>query len=333
MHTRKWGIVVGAMLLTGCMTQSPAPVVSGYNRMPWEPKKRVISAAPVKQIAPAQLASVSAVTPKIENLNMVAQNKPQQQIAMVQKPKQSYSLTRSRFDSNAQQQQTVSTMANLPTVEELNAIQPAAGSSSGKIKQSVVSYLAHKVKRGETLYRIGKNYNVSVIDLMSVNDFVKPQDLIAETIIRIPVNRAVTKNKPALSGRISSGIALSKGMVWPVRGSILQSYGHKGNGINNTGIKIAVPENTPVAAAEGGKVIYADSGLKSYGNLVLLRHKGGLVTAYAHNNQLSVKKNEVVKKGQVIALSGSTGMVTTPQLHFEVRRNAQAINPLSVLPQ
>ena len=101
--------------------------------------------------------------------------------------------------------------------------------------------------------------------------------------------------------------------------------------MQNDGINLAVPEGTPVKAAEDGVVAYAGNELKGYGNLVLLRHSNGFVTAYAHASEVLVKKGDVVKRGQVIAKSGQTGTVTSPQLHFEIRKGSVPVDPAQYL--
>ena len=103
------------------------------------------------------------------------------------------------------------------------------------------------------------------------------------------------------------------------------------NGQQNDGINIAVPEGTPVKAAEDGVVAYAGNELKGYGNLVLVRHPNGYVTAYAHAKELLVKRGDQVKRGQVIAQSGQTGNVNAPQLHFEIRKGASPLDPTRFL--
>ncbi|WP_312895195.1 peptidoglycan DD-metalloendopeptidase family protein [Microvirga sp.] len=115
---------------------------------------------------------------------------------------------------------------------------------------------------------------------------------------------------------------------WPARGRVIAGFGANGG---NEGINIAVPEGTPVKAAEAGTVTYAGSEVKGYGNLVLIKHENGFVSAYAHNGSLNVKRGEQVKRGQVIATSGQTGNVTSPQLHFEIRKGAQPVDPLKHL--
>ena len=114
---------------------------------------------------------------------------------------------------------------------------------------------------------------------------------------------------------------------WPVRGRVVTGYGAKTNGKSNDGINVAVPEGTPVKAAEDGVVAYSGNELKGYGNLVLVRHANGYVTAYAHASELMVKRGETIKRGQVIAKSGQSGEVGSPQLHFEIRKGSSPVDP------
>ncbi|MCK1737218.1 LysM peptidoglycan-binding domain-containing M23 family metallopeptidase [Bradyrhizobium sp. 138] len=118
---------------------------------------------------------------------------------------------------------------------------------------------------------------------------------------------------------------------WPVRGKVVTSYGAKTNGKSNDGINLAVPEGTPVKAAEDGVVAYSGNELKGYGNLVLVRHSNGYVTAYAHASELLVKRGDPIKRGQVIAKSGQSGEVASPQLHFEIRKGSSPVDPLQFL--
>jgi murein DD-endopeptidase MepM/ murein hydrolase activator NlpD len=118
---------------------------------------------------------------------------------------------------------------------------------------------------------------------------------------------------------------------WPVRGKVITSYGAKTNGKSNDGINVAVPEGTPVKAAEDGVVAYSGNELKGYGNLVLVRHSNGYVTAYAHASELLVKRGDPIKRGQVIAKSGQSGEVASPQLHFEIRKGSSPVDPLQFL--
>ncbi len=127
--------------------------------------------------------------------------------------------------------------------------------------------------------------------------------------------------------RTSSGMQFR----WPVRGRVISTFGPKPGGQQNEGINVSVPEGTAVKAAEDGVVAYAGSELKGYGNLVLIKHSDGYVTAYAHNSELDVKKGDTVKRGQVIAKAGQTGNVTSPQVHFEIRKGSQPVDPSQYL--
>jgi murein DD-endopeptidase MepM/ murein hydrolase activator NlpD len=114
--------------------------------------------------------------------------------------------------------------------------------------------------------------------------------------------------------------------AWPVRGRVVKGFGSQGSGGQNDGINIAAPEGTPVRAAENGVVAYANDSIRGYGNMVLLKHSGGWITAYAHNSSLSVRQGQTVSRGQVIARVGNKGT-----LHFEVRSGKRPVNPLQHL--
>jgi murein DD-endopeptidase MepM/ murein hydrolase activator NlpD len=118
---------------------------------------------------------------------------------------------------------------------------------------------------------------------------------------------------------------------WPVRGRIIAGFGPHPGSLRNDGINVAVPEGTDVRAADDGLVVYAGNDVKGYGNLVLVRHSNGFVTAYAHASQLLVGLGDDVRRGQVIAKSGHTGHVTDPQVHFEVRKGTIPVDPLQYL--
>ena len=119
-------------------------------------------------------------------------------------------------------------------------------------------------------------------------------------------------------------------MRWPVRGRVISAFG-SGGGSDGDGIDIAVPEGTPVKAAENGVVIYAGNGLKEFGNTVLVRHEDGLVTVYGHAKSLEVSRGDKVRRGQEIALSGMSGKADSPRLHFEVRKNSAPVDPRKYL--
>ncbi|MGC9952654.1 MAG: M23 family metallopeptidase [Rhizomicrobium sp.] len=119
--------------------------------------------------------------------------------------------------------------------------------------------------------------------------------------------------------------------TWPVNGRVISNFGTTTGGERNDGINIAAPYGEPIHAAADGTVTYAGNDLKSYGNLVLIRHGDNYVTAYAHADRIAVNRGDHVVKGQVIAYAGNTGDVSQPQLHFEIRRGVRPINPRPLL--
>jgi murein DD-endopeptidase MepM/ murein hydrolase activator NlpD len=118
---------------------------------------------------------------------------------------------------------------------------------------------------------------------------------------------------------------------WPAKGRVIGRFGANADSTQSDGIKISVPMGADVVAAESGVVAYAGSELKGYGNLILIRHANNWVTAYAHNEELLVKRGDTVRRGQTIAKAGKTGNVDQPQLHFELRRGAKPVDPLPYL--
>jgi murein DD-endopeptidase MepM/ murein hydrolase activator NlpD len=137
--------------------------------------------------------------------------------------------------------------------------------------------------------------------------------------------------EPAAAPKPSETTSALPSFRWPARGKVIAGYGAKTNGKANDGINLAVPEGTPVKAAEDGVVAYSGNELKGYGNLILVRHSNGYVTAYAHASELLVKRGDTIKRGQIIAKSGQSGEVGSPQLHFEIRKGSSPVDPLQFL--
>ncbi len=158
----------------------------------------------------------------------------------------------------------------------------------------------------------------------------KPSDAKKQAIDKTPTGNlesGASQSKVPLTGAQADAAGTEPEFRWPARGRIIQGFKSGGN----DGINISVPAGTSVRAAESGTVVYSGDGLKGYGNLVLIKHPNGFVTAYGNNGELDVKRGETVKRGQVIAKSGDTGNVNSPQLHFELRKGSTPVDPTSYL--
>lgn len=132
------------------------------------------------------------------------------------------------------------------------------------------------------------------------------------------------------TGRPSDG---GNDFIWPVDGAVVSTYGPKPGNRYNDGVNIVAPAGTPIRASADGVVIYTGNELRSFGNLILLRHAAGWTSTYAHAETVRVKRNQRVRKGAAIAAVGQSGSVACPQLHFELRREAKAVDPLALLPR
>ena len=208
-----------------------------------------------------------------------------------------------------------------------------------------VQGIYHTVRPGENLYRIGKAYDVSFEELTRLNRLrdagqirVGQQIFIPGAARALPVEIITpAATAPELSSipesapQTPSLPSLDQTFIWPISGTINSGFGPRGASFHD-GIDIAAPEGTPVRAIESGEVVYSDQ-LRGYGNMVILRHADGFVSVYAHNERNLVRQGQQVSRGEIIARVGSTGRVTGPHLHFEIRRDNKAQDPLHYMPR
>ncbi|MFZ1814196.1 MAG: LysM peptidoglycan-binding domain-containing protein [Rhizobiaceae bacterium] len=237
--------------------------------------------------------------------------------------------------------------------------------TTGSVRQGTSNYV---VASGDTLSRIAARNSVSVNDLMQANGLTSSNIRLGQKLV-IPTagtsqvaaaNSAPSGVDPIVTGSSNAGAAQPKPYTkpstdasvneriasndttapartgidqfrWPVTGRIISNFGDKTALGRNDGIDISVPEGTAVKAAENGVVVYAGSELEGFGNLVLIRHDGGWVSAYAHNRSIEVKRGAEVRRGEIIARSGRTGSAEMPKLHFELRKSSTPVDPLKHL--
>lgn len=222
----------------------------------------------------------------------------------------------------------------------------------------------HVVQRGDTLYGVARTHTVGLGDLIQLNDLMPPYRVMVGQKLRLPppgedpVMRAtaipvpsprsvaqITARPVAVGSGRTSGKTVTKPPVrlskppprtssrflWPVRGRLISRFGSGGKGLYNDGINIAAPKGTKVRAAENGVVAYAGNELAGFGNLLLIKHADGWMSAYAHNEKLLVRTGQRIKRGQIVAQVGETGRVASPQLHFELRRGEESVDPTKYL--
>jgi len=212
----------------------------------------------------------------------------------------------------------------------------------------------HTVVSGDTLYGISRSYGIDMNALARANRLAPPYLLLVGQRLNVPVISAAatqtatqtatllvapspapkvdTTAKAPPAPLIPTPPPRSSGrFLWPVQGTILSKFGPKSGGFHNDGINISAPRGAPVYAAEAGVVAYAGNELRGYGNLLLIRHAEGWTTAYAHNETLLVTRGDTVRRGQTVAKVGSSGNVTAPQSHFELRRGTKVVDPLKYL--
>ncbi len=147
-----------------------------------------------------------------------------------------------------------------------------------------------------------------------------------------PKSTAVATTKPVAKEEPKKPAAKAQtGFLLPVQGRIVSEFGPKSGGLHNDGINIAAPRGTPILATAEGEIAYAGDGLPGFGNLILVRHDDGWTSAYAHADSMAVKRGDQVKRGDTIGAVGSTGTVTEPQLHFELRKHDRAVDPKPLL--
>lgn len=204
--------------------------------------------------------------------------------------------------------------------------------------------VSYTVRPGDTLYAVARVTGAAQSAIARMNGLDPPYAIRPGQVLRLPrlarpeVGAKAAPPPFAASAPVaevsnvalpqSQGTAGTRGFLRPVTGgSVLAPFGPQAGGVHNDGVNIAAPRGTPVRAARAGTVAYAGNGLPGLGNLVLLQHPGGWVTAYAHLDQLEVAEGQRLVKGQRLGTVGSTGAVDTPQIHFEIRKGTQALDP------
>jgi murein DD-endopeptidase MepM/ murein hydrolase activator NlpD len=227
-------------------------------------------------------------------------------------------------------------------VIDANTLRPPYRLRVGQVLR-VPSPRRHRVQAGDTVYGVARRYGVDPSQIVSLNRIAAPYAIAPGQSLALPAaspaaapipSSLATRSLATPSQATPSQAAIpapppraGSKFLWPVQGRTIAAYGRKKDGLHNDGINIAAPRGATVRAADNGVVAYVGNELRGFGNLILVRHAGGWVTAYAHNQNFLVSRGQTVTRGQPIARIGSSGNVATPQLHFEIRKGTRSVDP------
>ena len=231
-------------------------------------------------------------------------------------------------------------------VIDANALRPPYGLRIGQVLR-VPNPRRHKVQAGDTVYGVARRYGIDPSRIVSLNRIAAPYAIAPGQSLVLPAASPASRSAAVALSAAASPAAMPATrslaaipspppraggkFLWPVRGHTIARYGRKKDGLHNDGINIAAPRGAPVRAADNGVVAYVGNELRGFGNLILVKHAGGWVTAYAHNQDFLVRRGQTVTRGQTIARIGSSGNVATPQLHFEIRKGTRSVDPTRFL--
>jgi murein DD-endopeptidase MepM/ murein hydrolase activator NlpD len=193
----------------------------------------------------------------------------------------------------------------------------------------------HVVRYGENISIIAHKYGISSNDITSINNLSRPYIIRPGQILVLPYNivnadTQLSQNKIAIKADQNEAKGLQNKadkFIYPVNGKIISEFGDVRNGVKNDGINISAKKGSAIKTTASGKVVYVGNALKGYGNLIVIKHENNWLSAYAHNDEVYITKNQEVKQGEVIATVGVTGDVETSQLYFSLRKGRQAVDP------
>lgn len=285
-------LMLSSVALSACMTQPPAQVVMKGNNFYGTPEA---SLTRVASAAPKRVVATPTAKPEMTMPVLASREERSYE------PRPSYGFTPSK-DTTA----TRVEMAQV-TVKEL---EPITASTISAPKAEAVA--------------------AQEVTTAKVEPVATPQvtpEVLPEPQARVVAESKTLPEKPA----VTAAAPASEGFIWPVKGNVISQFGPKAGGEYNDGINIAAREGEPIVAAADGEVVYSGNELRGYGNMVILRHSDGLMTAYAHADRILVSKGEGVKQGVTIATVGKSGGVEQAQVHFGVRKHKEPIDLMSML--
>lgn len=306
------------LALVGCVGKKSLPP----KKAPFVIKKVELASSPLPKLRITTASGTQVIEPSVWSQKTLSFSEGMPQVIKVKRGNSLYSISKEYA-------------VPLSSIIEKNKLSPPYKIYEG---QSLVllSPRVHILSKGQDLYKIAEQHGVSLRALAHQNRIKEPSQLKVGDPIILPASIS-DKAEPIRKRRL---LLFKKSLFQqppkragsrferPVSGPVLVGFGRQGHGHYNDGINLAAKKGAPVKAAENGIVVYSGQDIKSFGNLLLIKHDGGWLTAYGHLGKISVKKGDVVKRGEKIGIIGTTGHVSKPQLHFEIRRKGKPVDPI-----
>jgi murein DD-endopeptidase MepM/ murein hydrolase activator NlpD len=320
---KKVGLGVFCLLLAlvGCVHKKSSP----SRKAPFVIKKVEIASSPLPKLRITTASGTRVIEPSVWSQKTLSFSEGMPQVIKVKRGSSLHSISKEYA-------------VPIASIIEKNKLIPPYKIHEG---QSLVllSPRVHILSQGQDLYKIAEQHGVSLSSLVHQNKIKDPSQLKVGDPIILPAS--VSENAEPIRKRRM--LIFKKSLFQqppkragsrferPVLGKVLVGFGRQGHGHYNDGINLAAKKGSFVKAAENGVVVYSGQDIKSFGNLLLIKHEGGWLTAYGHLDKSSVKRGDVVKRGEKIATVGTTGHVSKPQLHFEIRRRGKPVDPIFYL--
>jgi murein DD-endopeptidase MepM/ murein hydrolase activator NlpD len=317
---KKIGLGVFCLLLAfgGCVHKKSLPP----KKAPFIIKNVELAASPLPKRRIITASGTQIIEPSVWSQKTLSFSEGMPQVIKVKRGSSVYSISKEYA-------------VPIASIIEKNKLTPPYRIHEG---QSLVllSPRIHIFSQGQDLYKIAEQHGVSLSALVHQNKIKDPSQLKVGDSLLLPAS-ILDKEEPIRKRRM---LLFKKSLFEqppkragsrferPLVGPILAGFGRQGQGHCNDGINVSAKKGTPVKAAENGIVIYSGQDIKSFGNLLLIKHEGGWLTAYGHLDKISVKKGDVIKRGEKIGTVGTTGHISKPQLHFEIRRGGRPVDPV-----
>ncbi len=309
------------LALVGCVHKNPLPP----KKAPFIIKKVELASSHLPKLRITTALGTRVIEPSVWSQKTLSFSEGMPQVIKVKRGSSLYAISKEYA-------------VPMASIIEKNKLTPPYKIHAGQTLV-LLSPRVHILSQGQDLYKIAEQHGVSLSALVHQNKIKDPSHLRVGDPILLPAS--ISENAEPIRKR---RMMLFKKSLFqqppkragsrferPISGPVLAGFGRQGHGNYNDGINLEANKGTPIQAAENGIVVYSGKDIKSFGNLLLIKHEGGWLTAYGHLDKISVKKGDIIKRGDKIGTVGTTGHVSKPQLHFEIRRRGKPVDPIFYL--